>query len=53
MWGRACYRDQQFGSYVRSASAQPAVFGKTHQEKVARTRVRRVRDDFWLVTSDV
>jgi hypothetical protein len=26
---------------------------QTHQEEAARTRVRRVRDDFWLVTSDV
>jgi hypothetical protein len=26
---------------------------QTQKEEAARTRVRRVRDDFWLVTSDV
>jgi hypothetical protein len=26
---------------------------QTQKEEAARTRMRRVRDDFWLVTSDV
>jgi hypothetical protein len=35
------------------ASLQVNRGDQTHQEEAARTRVRRVRDDFWLVTADV